>query len=483
MHSVPSETPRGKPPPPPSGAAASSTDDRAIRAAIDGGHVGLLPWALQYLTHHFTEAPADFHWELADLADEHARLVVAAPRGHAKTTVLALAFPLYRAAVHREPFILIVSDTATQAEQRTSDLYAELLENDKLTNRYPHLALPERKDYADKRVKRTTRDFITLGGIRFTSAGAGQSLRGIKDRHQRPSLIVIDDLENDENVRTGDQRVKLADWFTKSLLNLPGPTGAQVLVIGTVLHPDGLLPGLLAPERASVWTQRRLQAIDESGAALWPAAWPIEKLEAKRAEIGPLAFASEFMNDPVRRGASVFQDAWYYDTLPPDPFREAVGIDFAYTAKSHADYSVAVRGRAVGDNIYITDLYRRQVEMPAFAAHLKSMSGIRMLARIGGTEKGIVDFLRRDGIRIETVPASTDKHAFAQPLAASWNTGKVLLPRAAPWVPALLDEVLSFTGVNDAHDDMVDALGALHHALFNKQRPNDPTHTRKIVAW
>ncbi len=426
-----------------------------------------------YLPHHFTEPPADFHWELADLAEEHERLAIAAPRGHAKTTVLALAYPLFRAAVHREPFTLIVSDTATQAEQRTSDLYAELLENEALTRRYAHLALPERKDYAEKRVKRTTRDFITLGGVRFTSAGAGQSLRGIKDRHQRPSLIVIDDLENDENVRTVEQRLKLLDWFTKSLLNLPGPGGAQVLVIGTVLHPDSLLCGLLATERGEVWTQRRLQAIQPDGTSLWPAAWTVEKLDAKRAEIGALAFASEYMNDPIRRGATVFQDAHYYDALPTTGYREAVGIDFAYTAKAHADYSVAIRGRLHDGALYLTDVYRAQVEIPAFAAQLRAWDAHHNLARIGGTEKGIVQLIKREyGVRLDTIPASTDKFAFAQPAAAAWNAGKVLIPRHAPWVPALLDELLAFTGVNDPHDDQVDALGALHHALVVKPKAN-----------
>lgn len=428
---------------------------------------------MHYLPHHFTVEPADFHWELADLADEHDRLAVAAPRGHAKTTVLALAFPLYRAAVHREPFTLIVSDTATQSEQRTSDLYAELLENQELTRRYPHLALPERKDYAEKRVKRTTRDFITLGGIRFTSAGAGQSLRGIKDRHQRPSLIIVDDLENDENVRTQEQRHKLVDWFTKSLLNLPGPFGARVLVIGTVLHPDSLLRGLLEPEQSSVWRQRLLRALEPNGAVLWPAAWTAAKLEAKRVEIGPLAFASEYMNDPVRRGATVFADAHYYDHPPTTNYREAVGIDFAYTAKAHADYSVAIRGRIHDGTLYLTDVYRAQVEIPTFAAQLRAWNAHHNLARIGGTEKGIVQLIKREyGVRLDTIPASTDKFAFAQPSAAAWNAGKVLIPRHAPWVPALLDEVLAFTGVNDPHDDIVDALGALHHALVVKPKAN-----------
>jgi predicted phage terminase large subunit-like protein len=184
------------------------------------------------------------------------------------------------------------------------------------------------------------------------------------------------------------------------------------------------------------------------------------------------AYASDFyrqevLGEFIEAGGLVFRDAFYYDALPDTPYREGVGVDFAYTAKSHADYSVAIRGRAYGETLYITDVVRGQMEMPAFAARLRGWSGARMLARIGGTEKGIVDFLTRDhALRIDTIPATTDKHAFAQPVAAAWNAGRVLLPRAAAWVPALLDEVLSFTGVNDTHDDIVDALGALHHALY-----------------
>lgn len=268
------------------------------------------------------------------MAAEHDFLAVAAPRGHAKTTVLALAEPLFSAATRREPFTLIVSDTATQAEQRTSDLYAELLENDDLVRAYPHLALPERKDYEIKRVKRSTRDFITLGGIRFTSAGAGQSLRGIKDRHQRPSRIIVDDLENDENVRTPEQREKLWDWFTKSLLNLPGAEGARITIIGTILHERSLLARLLSDEQNSVWTQRKYRAVT-NGEALWPGHWTLEKLEAARVRIGSRAFSTEFLNDPIDDSVTLWKALWLDRnrvTTHPPLVRVAVAIDPSATA-------------------------------------------------------------------------------------------------------------------------------------------------------
>jgi len=316
-------------PQPPSNAPVSSTDLTPVRDAIDAGYLGLIPWALTYLPNHFNRDPADFHWDLSDLATTENRLAVAAPRAHAKSTLLALADPLFQAAVNHEPFTLLVSDTATQAEQRTSDLHAELLDNDTLTSTYPHLALPERKDYADKRVKRTTKEFITLGGLRFTSAGAGQSLRGIKERHQRPTRIIVDDLENDENVNTPEQREKLWNWFTKSLLSLPGPDGATIIVIGTILHDRGLLARLLSHEQGGVWTQRKYRAITNNQ-ALWPDAWPLPALEAKRIEIGSRAFSSEYLNDPIDDSVTLWKEAWLNAnrvTEAPPLTRVAVAID------------------------------------------------------------------------------------------------------------------------------------------------------------
>lgn len=281
---------------------------------------------------------------------------MAAPRGHAKTTVLALARPLFLAATRREPFTLIVSDTATQAEQRTSDIYAELLENDALVRAYPHLALPERKDYAEKRVKKSTRDFITLGGIRFTSAGAGQSLRGIKDRHQRPTQIIVDDLENDENVRTPEQREKLWDWFTKSLLNLPGPGGATITVIGTILHEKSLLARLLSEEQAGVWAQRKYRAITD-GQPLWPAAWPLAKLEAKRVEIGSRAFSSEYLNEPVDDTATLWKEAWLNaNRVTTHPALERVAVAVDPSASGDGDEcGIIAGGTAAGHGYTLED--------------------------------------------------------------------------------------------------------------------------------
>jgi len=293
---------------------------------------------MKYLPEHFTSDAAPFHWEVSEAAEAHDYLAVAAPRGHAKSTVLALAWPLFRAAVHKEPFTLITSDTGPQAAQRVTDVHAELLDNTQLVGDYPHLALPERRDYTKQRVKSTTREFVTVGGIRFSGVGAGQALRGIKERHQRPTLIIIDDLENDESVRTPEQRTKLWDWFTKALLNLPGPEGAQFLMIGTILHKSSLLATLLSEAHAAQWHQLKYAAI-QNGQPLWPEAWPLERLQQQRKLIGSRAFATEFLNDPADDDNALWKSAWLDAnrvSTAPSLDRVAVAVDPSTSAEGEA---------------------------------------------------------------------------------------------------------------------------------------------------
>lgn len=433
---------------------ATPTDTDPVATAIDAGLLGLLPWAMRHLPAHFTSDAADFHWEISEAVVEHKRVAVAAPRAHAKSTALAFAWPLFRAAVFREPFTLITSDTGPQAAQRVTDVHAELLDNAGLVSRYPHLMLPDRKDYARQRVKSTTREFVTVGGIRFTGAGAGQSLRGIKERHQRPTLIIVDDLENDENVLTAAQRSKLWDWFTKGLLNLPGPEGARFVVIGTILHKQSLLSRLLSPSESKSWKQLRYRALTPAGEALWPSAWPPERLEQQRALIGSRAFATEFLNDPADDDNALWRSTWLDANrvanapaleriaVAVDPATsstgDACGIITGGTAEGHG-YTLAddtIQGSPATWARAALDAYKRHAA--DFIVAEKNQGGEMILQTIRSVLKP-----GEPEPRVVLVHASRGKATRADPIAALDEAGRLHLVGDFPdledeltsWVP------------------------------------------------
>jgi predicted phage terminase large subunit-like protein len=307
------------------------------------------------------------------------------------------------------------------------------------------------------------------GGVLATGVGGPLTGQGVT------GLAVVDDpVKNRSDAESPTMRERVWGWFTDVFYTRLEP-GSSAIVIATRWHLDDLVGRLL--EADEPWELLQLPALAEHddplgrepGEALWPARYPAGELEKIKTQIGEFSWASLYQQHPRARGTTVFRDVHYYDALPSGGYREAVGVDFAYTAKTHADYSVGVRGRTYdGDTIYVTHYYRDQVEMPSFAAILKAWNA-PVMARIGGTEKSVIQFLMREhGLSVTTTWATTDKFTFAQPTAADWNAGKILLPRDAPWVPEFLSEVLSFTGVADAHDDIVDALGALQKALTSR---------------
>ena len=108
------------------------------------------------------------------------------------------------------------------------------------------------------------------------------------------------------------------------------------------------------------------------------------------------------------------------------------------------------------------------VDAPAFALTLKAMAAGtpgRMLWHASGTEKGAAQFLQQRIKRLEVASATTDKFVRSQGVAAAWNSGRVLVPEGAPWLDAFLGELADFTGMDDAHDDQVDALASGFAAL------------------
>jgi predicted phage terminase large subunit-like protein len=91
-----------------------------------------------------------------------------------------------------------------------------------------------------------------------------------------------------------------------------------------------------------------------------------------------------------------------------------------------------------------------------------------------GPEKGVTDLLTamKPSLRLEGVSVSGDKFVRALAVAAAWNgdpatgrAGRVFVPRSAPWLDTFVSELAGFTGINDAHDDQVDALAAAYDAL------------------
>lgn len=268
--------------------AGGRPEDRMTKAErVERGRTDHEWFCRYYLSHYFVSEGCEFHRELFRLAFTVDAFVGAAPREHAKSTVVSFARVIHAVCYQLCHFAVIFRESDAVAEIAVDDIRQEFESNERLI-----------EDFGDLVGKRkwTGAQFVTSTDIKILARGRGSAARGIKHRQFRPDLVICDDLEDDESVESKTQRDKLERWFNRVVCNIVGP-GGKLFVIGTVLHHDSLLVRLL--RRTDVYTTRIWRAIQENGKPLWPARWPLSRLEKKRKEIGARDFATEFMNDPA----------------------------------------------------------------------------------------------------------------------------------------------------------------------------------------
>lgn len=341
------------------------TGSKGLRRRL--GAIDLEYFGRAYLPHYFVRKSPSFHGELDSLwlegvmkgkdpttdakeinRADGCRRAIEAPRGHAKSTTFTFKDSIHAAVYAYKHYEIILSDSSEQAEGFLADIKTEMEENAALV-----------EDFGELKGKVWKASVILLSnGVKIEALGAGKKIRGRRHKQWRPDLILCDDLENDENVNTPDQRKKLRNWFYKAVSKC-GDTYTDIVYIGTLLHFDALLAnvasnpsyrtvkyqGVIAfAENVSLWDAweviytdlsndtRQEDARDffdqnreemlEGSAVLWEAKLSYYDLMVIRISEGEASFNSEIQNDPIDPENCTFQEEWfdYYDDgqLPPD---------------------------------------------------------------------------------------------------------------------------------------------------------------------
>jgi predicted phage terminase large subunit-like protein len=298
---------------------------------------------------------------------------------------------------------------------------------------------------------------LYAGGISSTWTG-----RGIQ------TLIVDDPLKDREQAESRVYRDAAYNWLTSTALSRIEP-GGSVIVCQQRWHQDDLIGRLLA-EQGETWTYLNLPAIDDDGEALWPERWPIEALQALRLTLGEYNFASQYLGSPRVRGAQLFRDPVRYTQPQIAGSRILIGVDVAITAKTRADYAaacvLAVSGSKSDMRADVLEVFRAQMEAPQLCVELEKLQrkyNAPLVVESNGVGAPVIQLLKAMGngkLRVVPYAAKGDKFLRAQSVAAGLNAGNVRIPSTdSHWIRPFLAEVLNFTGVNDDHDDQVDALG------------------------
>lgn len=465
---------------------------------------------------------ADFHGDLYDYYEADGNFAGAAPRGFSKSTVTDTIYLAHRALYARSHFVLLVSDTFTQAAGLIDGLKSELESNEQM------LWL-----FGDVRGKIWSSDGLIIHGwadngkrepVKILPRGAGMKVRGLRFKQYRPDLVILDDLENDEAVESPERREKLYNWFKRALLPALAKDISKIIAIGTLLHRESLLSQMVNGQGIfGGWNRRTWRGIKEDGTSLWPERFDVEYLTGMRDDpthpmyMGPLEFSQEIQNNPISEKDQIIKPEWTQSRYIlnnhlvewarkmriTDPeaalrswmkthFKKVIGhIDPAISESEKADWWAMVTigitnkcpicpGEPAG-HIVILDVIRFRESDPEVQAQeigdqfllwKQDKIKIEAVAYQAGLYQITKRIAQKRGLHIPVWKWKPDRSKRRRAIlqSGSWAGGTVHIRMDMPHAAEFIEEVVQFP--QGAHDDMFDAyLGAAEETvLTTKQR-------------
>lgn len=261
------------------------------------------------------------HGEIFRLIDGPAQKVaIAAPRGWGKTSIVALALMARWILFNLTGFICYINKSHDAASLQTENLRRELVTNREIKAFFGAIKTKDadKSGFEEVFSKKAWVAYDTL----IWPRGAGQQVRGVLFKNDRPGLIIIDDLEDPQKITNDDIRKGWYEWLYADVIKAVPRLHKEwkIVYIDTLKHEDSVLQKLLdSPE----WESVRLEACDDDFKSTAPhfmsdadvmAEWN-QHVDAGQTDV----FFRELRNLPISTKDSSFQQNYFrYYNLPPD---------------------------------------------------------------------------------------------------------------------------------------------------------------------
>ncbi len=420
---------------------------------------------------------AQFHEEIFSiLNDEKIKLaVIVSFRGSAKSTLITTSYVLWSIlGIQQKKFVVICGQTEQKARQYLMNIKNELLHNELL-----------RKDLGPFEEEKNslgnaTALIIKRLNVKIMITSVEQSIRGVRHSENRPDLIILDDVEDINSVKTREGRNKTFDWLTGEIIPA-GNEKTRIIAIGNLLHEDSLLKRLqskiLGGEMKYLHgIYREYPIIDNQGSPLWLGKYPTkESIEyEKEKTMNDIAWHREYLLKIISSDDQVIKPELikFYNELPYQGLKNiSVGVDLAISEKETADYTAIVSGYIYGYGknmkIYIQpNPINERISFPIQVEHIKNLitihkqkcSRVKLYIENVGYQQALVQVLNEKKYIVEGVSfGRSDKRSRLQLTTSLLKDGRVLFPEIG--CEDLIEQLKGFGKEN--HDDLVDAFTIL----------------------
>ncbi len=380
---------------------------------------------------------------------------------------MSQAFPLWLALTKRHVFPVIAGASKEKATDFLDYIKFEL-ENNALL----------KEDFGEQKGGIWKKNKITLrNGNAIAAIGAGEAIRGLKDKTTRPTHIICDDLLKDKEVESKTSREHLYRWFKRVIMNLG--KDALIVIVNTIMHPDDLPSRLLAEikegSKLKSWIGLRFSAITPEGKPLWPQRWSLADIEKKKTDLGSHIFATEWENEPLPDEERKFRKDWFQgyelQEIRNSRFKIVMAVDPA-TGKETGDYSaIVIAGRHEKGQIYVLDADGEKISdmrlISKIIAKYKAYKPTKIVFEIQAFQEIYKNQLLREATRegivlpITGIKHTGNKEFRISKLSPLVEAGIIVFQKERQKL--LLDQLEEFP---KGHDDLPDALEMAVSALI-----------------
>lgn len=426
----------------------------------------------------------EFHYDLAEFMEKQGdSKLVLCPRGHLKSTICTVAYPLWRALHDPDCRILLANYKLDNAKSFLLQIRQELVNNEIITNVY-------RKVIPDTKKVRWNETSITLNRksnpkeATFEVTGVGGEITG---RHY--DVIIFDDIVGPENVGTLEQLNKLRNWWNQMQAILE-PGGDQILV-GTRWHFADLY-GYIIENLSSQFAVFHRSVFKSDGSPLWRKKFKPETLTRIEERMttdprqGRALWVAQYLNQVIDEATASFKRAklkHFEDADLPRELGVSIVLDPAISDKQSADRSaITVRGVDKDNNWYVLEVWAERGVEPnvliekLFELYLKwnakwpvQAMAIETIAYQKALIFALNDEMAKRNLYLPLVEISSHrqtKELRIKSLIPRWNMGHIFLRnpmKSGDQTDVLMDEIFRFP--KSEHDDCLDSL-VMHSELY-----------------
>ncbi len=424
-----------------------------------------------YFSHYAECEIAPFHEEMFSITQDRdvRNAIILGFRGCGKSTIFTLSFPLWAILGEQKiKHVLILSETQQKAQMFLKQLKYELETNELL-----------KKDMGPFQEERSgwnlTSLYLPYYDAKISIASTEQSIRSLRHKQYRPQLIIADDLENLESVKTKEGRDKIYNWLVGDVMPA-GDKNTRLIIVGSLLHEDSLIKRLqrsIETEKMS-GIYREYPLLDEDDNCTWLGKFPNQEAidREKSKGISDIAWNREYLLHIIPSEGCVVHPEWIhsYDPdkdLPADNYLSTVyvGVDLAISEKDSADRTAMVTMRIYKQNDKYT-AYVMPFPLNDTIGFPEQVNQIKLLATDTARynypkifvekvayQESLIQYCRSSGIRVEGTPPHGDKRERIALTTAAIKEGLILFPTKG--AEELITQLTGF-GV-EKYDDLADA--------------------------